>query len=140
MQNAAKLLIVGFFLLMSTGCSDHKHAEGEDAHHGHAHDKHEHDDHAHDEGHGHSHEKKPISKENLTIRANKQIEHLVKIGKIDKSWTQIKVSEIKEEVFSNKKEWLLIYSNKEISDTSKQNLYLFYTLGGRYIAANHTGK
>jgi len=34
----------------------------------------------------------------------------------------------------------LLYLLKKISDVEKQKLYVFLTLGGDYIAANHTGK
>jgi len=33
-----------------------------------------------------------------------------------------------------------IYINKKITDTEKQKLYVFLTIGGEYIAANYTGK
>ena len=38
------------------------------------------------------------------------------------------------------KEWKLTYKNLAEKDAAKQNLYMFYTLTGNFIAANFTGK
>lgn len=36
-------------------------------------------------------------------------------------------------------EWVVIFNNQKISESDKQKLYVFLTLNGEYIAANHTG-
>jgi Family of unknown function (DUF6488) len=38
------------------------------------------------------------------------------------------------------KEWKFTFKNPAEKDTSKQSLYMFYTLTGNFIAANFTGK
>ena len=92
-------------------------------------------------GTGHSHgQEKAITTEQVTSRASQNIERLIDAGKIDASWKEVKVSSIEQKTFSHDPEWVVKLTNNKISDTSKQSLYMFFSLGGTYLAANYTGQ
>jgi len=89
--------------------------------------------------HGHSHEQKAISSEKVSVKAIEKVKQLVKTNKIDISWDGIKPSNTQKKVFNHDPEWVITFKNNKISNVKKQNLYLFYSLSGKYIAANYTG-
>jgi len=90
--------------------------------------------------HGHSHASTPVDKETVEKNAVKVKDALVENNKIDKSWASIAASSSEKKIINGGPEWLVIFINENISDTEKQKLYMFMTLGGEYIAANFTGK
>lgn len=94
-------------------------------------------------GSGHSHgptkEQPPISSEVAASRALEVVKELASAGEIDATWVGLNESKIEQKTFNKRQEWVIIYKNKEISDVSKQTLYLFFTLSGDYIAANYSG-
>ena len=92
-------------------------------------------EHSHDGGHSHG----PVSAVVVIKKADEKVAQLVKAGKVDKSWAGKKAS-AKKKRFKNGEEWVVSYNNTEMKDIAKQNLYLFFSLNGRYIAANYTGK
>ena len=89
--------------------------------------------------HGHSHAPAPVNKEIAEINAGKVVNSLIASGKIDNSWSLLTASSSEKKNFNGQSEWVVIYVNKEIADAAKQKLYVFLTLSGEYIAANHTG-
>ena len=89
--------------------------------------------------HGHSHAQAPATKETAEKNAEKAIASLVETGKIDKSWKSITASTSEKKNYSGRSEWVVIFINDKITDPAKQKLYVFLTLSGEYIAANHTG-
>lgn len=91
-------------------------------------------------GHGHSHSNTPVNQATAKTKANEIVAAFVKRNKLDKSWSSINASSVEKKVFKGNPEWLAIFVNKNAPDTKKQKLYVFLTLGGDYIAANHTGK
>jgi len=91
-------------------------------------------------GPGHSHSHGPISKEQAIIKAEKRLGRQVKRGKVDKSWQGKKAASAELKTYNGKKEWLVMFSNPELSDKSKQTLYMFFKLDGHYLATNYTGK
>lgn len=91
-------------------------------------------------GHEHSHDHGPISEEAVKQKATKQIAALVKKGKVDKSWSEIKPEKAYQKTFKKGPEWVVEFTNSAAPDKAKQTLYLFYTLDGHYMAANFTGK
>lgn len=91
----------------------------------------------HSHGHGHSHEE--INQAKAKSKAIGVITSLIKKNKLDKSWKSIKASFAEKKVFQGHKEWVVTFTNKKIADIKKQNLYVFLTLTGKYVAANHTG-
>lgn len=100
---------------------------------GHSHDK----DGGHS-NHGHSHGE--MSAEKAKMKATRTKQNLVGRGVIDQSWLSVKAAKAEKKSFSKGEEWVVSFKNDEITDKSKQVLYIFYSLNGHYIAANYTGK
>jgi len=88
--------------------------------------------------HGHAHE--PVTDSSLSKSAAKKITQLANEGKIERSWLGLEPSSISKKDYINGPEWVVSFKNAEISDSSKNNLYVFYDLNGHYIAANHSGE
>jgi len=97
-------------------------------------------DHGHNQGHGHSHSNTPVNEATAKENAAEYVAELVKKDKLDNSWSSISASEIQQISVNGNPEWKVVFVNEDITDTKKQNLYVFLTLGGDYIAANFTGK
>ncbi len=91
-----------------------------------------------DHDHGHSHE--PISQKEAISKATKKVKNLADAGKIDSSWSKIKAASAEQKEYSKVLEWVVTFKNDKVSDSSKQTLYLFFTLEGKYLAANYTGE
>lgn len=99
--------------------------------------------HSHDARGGHSnsgHSHGAISEKKATAKAEHKIASLIKKGKLDKSWAGVKATSARKKKFKKGEEWVVSFSNKKAKDKDKQKLYVFYSLDGHYIAANHTGK
>ena len=96
-------------------------------------------------GSGHSHDKDgghslgPISSAEVSNKATKKVEQLAEAGKIDASWSGVKVASVEQKTYSKGPEWLITFKNDKVSDATKQTLYLFFSLDGHYIAANYSG-
>jgi len=71
---------------------------------------------------------------------SKNVNRLASSGKIDKSWATVKVSKVEKKTFGNTPEWVVVFNNSDIADTEKRTLYVFLSVDGEYLAANHTGK
>ncbi len=93
----------------------------------------------HDHGEAHDHALPAITSEKATQNAFKLIQRLVKKEKLAKSWLQAKATKTEKKSYKKGPEWVVLYRNTAIKDTEKQNLYVFYSLSGQYIAANHSG-
>ena len=65
---------------------------------------------------------------------------MVDKGNIDKSWMSIGIAKSEQKEFSGHNEWVILFKNTNISDSSKQTLYIFLSLTGEYIAANYSGE
>ena len=91
-------------------------------------------------GHDHGHSHSPVNQVTAKENATKIVASFVTKGKLDKSWVSITASSVDKKVFKGKPEWVALFINKKITDAKKQKLYVFLTLGGEYIAANHTGE
>ena len=92
----------------------------------------------HDHGHGHSHG--PVSADVVVGKAVKKVKQLADAKKIDASWTAAKSTGAEKKTFGKGLEWVVSFKNGKVKDTTKQNLYVFFSLDGHYIAANYTGK
>ena len=92
-----------------------------------------------DHDHGHSHSQTPVNQATAKTNATIIVDSLVERNKLEKSWASLKVSSIEKKVFGGNTEWVAVFFNEKITDTDKQKLYVFLTLGGDYIAANFTG-
>jgi len=90
-------------------------------------------------GHDHGHSHEPISGTEAQMKAKQKVQQLVKTGKIDATWGNIKSSSISQKDYGHGPEWVVVFKNNKVSDTSKQTLYLFYSQDGHYLAANYDG-
>jgi hypothetical protein len=90
--------------------------------------------------HGHSHSNTPVNQVTAEAKATEIVAAFVARNKLDKSWRSVTVSSVEKKEFKGNSEWVAVFVNNNIADTDKQKLYVFLTLGGDYIAANHTGK
>jgi hypothetical protein len=91
-------------------------------------------------GHDHGDSHPPVDQATASTNATKIVAQLAKQKKIDESWGGISASSAEKKVFGDNSEWVVFFVNKKNSDTTKQKLYIFLSLGGEYIAANYTGK
>lgn len=89
-------------------------------------------------GPGHSHA--PVTKEAAAEMAAKKRDQLVNAGKLDKSWSGVKISGVEQKAFAKGPEWVITFRNDTIPDQTKRTLYMFYALDGHYLASNFTGK
>ncbi len=81
----------------------------------------------------------PIPANIAIVKAKEIIVKLVDKKYIDKSWLLIDATRAIKKIFNDRPEWVVEFTNKNITDKSKQNLYVFLRLHGEYIAVNHTG-
>ena len=90
-------------------------------------------------GHSHSHSETPISQQQAEANATKQVRILAEKGKLEESWKSVKAAKVDQKKFNGRMEWVVAFNNDNASDVSKRTLYVFLTLAGEYLAANHTG-
>ena len=88
----------------------------------------------------HFHGKKPATEAVVTDCANQRRDALVKAGKLESSWQSAKLGAL--ELVDGKKgtEWKATFTNPAATDKTKQNLYVFFSHPGNFIAANFTGQ
>ncbi|MBY0411707.1 MAG: hypothetical protein K2Q97_16670 [Burkholderiaceae bacterium] len=96
--------------------------------------------HADKGGSCHFHGTKPAAESVVTGCADQRKQALTKAGKLDVSWADIKPEKIETVDGKKGKEWKLTFRNPAIADSSKQTLYMFFSLPGNFIAANFTGQ
>ena len=72
--------------------------------------------------------------------ANQRRDALVKSGKLSAAWTAIKHDQLALVDGQKGKEWKISYKDAAAQDKTKENLYMFFTQAGNFIAANHSGK
>ncbi len=94
--------------------------------------------HEHDRDGGHSHGE--ISSGKVTEKALAKVQQLVSKGKVEASWAEVKASQVEQKTYGKSPEWVVTFNNDKATDASKRSLYLFFSLSGHYIAANHTGE
>lgn len=95
---------------------------------------------AHSHSGGHSHKKEPIDKATAEKKSLKILNNFIEKKVIDESWEGIEVESSYTEMFQGHKEWVVTFKNDKIKDVKKQKLYVFWTITGKYVAANHTGE
>lgn len=89
----------------------------------------------------HFHGSKPAAEATVIQCATQYKDKLVEGGKLEKSWQAAsKVDKVEQVDGKRSKEWKLSFKNPAAADKTKDTLYLFYTLPGNFIAANHTGQ
>jgi hypothetical protein len=91
-------------------------------------------------GNCHFHGKKEASEETIMRCSQFHRERLAKKGAIDASWNTIKHDSLKKVAGQKgREEWQIIFSDPAAADITKKKLFLFFTLNGNFLAANHTG-
>ena len=88
----------------------------------------------------HFHGNAPVKESVLTGCASEYKDALAASGKINASWKGVKLDTAETVEGKRMKEWKFTFKNPAEPDTTKQTLYMFYTLTGNFIAANFTGK
>ncbi len=88
----------------------------------------------------HFHGSKAAPQETVSGCASKRQQALVATGKIDKTWLAIKPSAFEQVDGKRGKEWKVTFKDPAAADKTKENLYMFFTAQGNFIAANFTGK
>lgn len=87
----------------------------------------------------HFHGSSPASKETVVSCSVKRQAQLVQNGKIDKSWLNSKPGTPEQVDGKRGKEWKVTFTDRAAADKTKENLYMFFTLEGNFIAANFSG-
>lgn len=88
----------------------------------------------------HFHGSKAATQEVVATCAAKRQQALIGSGKIDKSWQAIKAGSFEQVDGQRGKEWKVTFKDPAATDKTIENLYMFFTAQGNFIAANFTGK
>jgi hypothetical protein len=88
----------------------------------------------------HFHGNQAASQETVSGCAIKRQQALIAAGKVDKSWQAIKPTGFEQVDGQRGKEWKVTFRDSAAADKTKENLYMFFTAQGNFIAANFTGK
>ncbi len=93
-----------------------------------------------DAGRCHFHGNKPASEATVIVCADQRKQALIAAGKLDKAWQGVAHEKVEAIDGQKGKEWKVSFRLPAASNPAKANLYLFFTLPGNFIAANHTGQ
>lgn len=88
----------------------------------------------------HFHGSKAAPQETVAACAVKRQKALITSGKIDTSWQAVQPAGFEQVDGKRGKEWKVTFKDPAAADKAKQNLYMFFTAQGNFIAANFTGK
>jgi len=81
----------------------------------------------------------PVNQARAVAIGKEIVRRLAKGKFIAASWEIPRVESAKKREYPHGIEWVIAFFNKREKDKSKQNLYIFLTLDGKYIAVNYTG-
>jgi hypothetical protein len=88
----------------------------------------------------HFHGSKPAAEATVSGCAAQRKDALVKSGKIDASWSTVKLDKIESVDGKKGKEWKVTFKDSAAKDKNKETLYMFFTPPGNFIASNFTGQ
>ena len=88
----------------------------------------------------HFHGNTPASEKVVVDCASQRKAALVSSGKLEKSWEAAQVDKTEQIDGKKGKEWKATFTNPAATDKTKQNLYVFFSHPGNFIAANFTGQ
>ncbi len=92
-------------------------------------------------GSGHDHGPAPeINRQQAVKKAKDIVAKLVRKGKLENSWAEIREVDVEKKDFQKGPEWVVSFNNPAIEDQAKQTLYMFLSSSGEYLAANYSGK
>jgi len=88
----------------------------------------------------HFHGSKQAEQSIIEQCANQRRDLYLKNGTIEGSWKGISPGVV--EVVNGEKgqEWRVRFDNPNVTDKSKNKLFMFFTLPGNFVAANYSGK
>lgn len=92
----------------------------------------------HGHSHGHAHGKAAVTKNKAKTLSQSHVGRLIKLSKIDASWSKATFDKIEKKEFGKKKEWVATFNNKK--GIKGKKLYIFLSTKGEFVAANFTGK
>ena len=91
-------------------------------------------------GSGHDHgPASPISEAQALERAKQVVDNLVETEKLESSWSEAKCMGAEKKDGKTGPEWIVTFNNANVKDAEKQNLYVFFSETGKYLAANFVG-
>ena len=96
--------------------------------------------HANEGGGCHFHGKTPAKEQTVLDCAEQFKSDFIGQGRLDASWKGVKPSKVEQIEHELGTEWKLTLVNAAAADKSKQNLFMFFTLPGNFIAANFDDK
>lgn len=82
----------------------------------------------------------PVTQSQAEQAAIEGVASLADNKRIDSSWKVANVVKTEKKKFGESMEWVVSFKNDKITDSAKQTLYVFVTLGGEVVGANYTGK
>lgn len=88
------------------------------------------------EGHGPLTE---ITESEAGERAALLVATIIEKGKLDATWAAVTPARIIKQIFNGSPEWIVTFDNPKEKDPEKQKLYVFISIYGQYLGANHTG-
>jgi Family of unknown function (DUF6488) len=88
----------------------------------------------------HFHGSKPAAETIVIGCADARRDTLVKSGKLHASWSTVKHEKLEQIDGKKGREWKVSYKNAAAPDKEKQSLFMFFTLPGNFLAANHSGQ
>lgn len=88
----------------------------------------------------HFHGSAPAREETVLGCAAQRKDALVGSGKLDASWKGVRHEKVEQVDGKKGKEWKVTFRNPAATDKEKQALYVFLSMPGNVLAANHTGK
>lgn len=94
----------------------------------------------HDHDHGHSHSKVKINEAKAKEIAIKEVKKYTADGKLDKSWENVSIDTIKQQIYQSVPEWVVAFKNQKELNPKRQNLYIFVNQYGEMTGANFTGQ
>ncbi|MDH5219490.1 MAG: DUF6488 family protein [Gammaproteobacteria bacterium] len=89
------------------------------------------------DGHAHSHD---VDANTAKKNAAKVVNKLVEKKKISDTWGSTQATTVEKKRFGKQDEWVVTFKNPKEQDSSKQTLYVFLNMEGKYLAANFTGQ
>lgn len=91
-------------------------------------------------GDAHSHSNVKINEVKAKEIALIQVKNFVLAGKLDKSWTNVKVDNMKQQTYQSMPEWIFTFKNPKEPNPKQQNFYIFVNQYGQMTGANFTGE
>ena len=82
----------------------------------------------------------PIQLEQVKKQALFVRNTLVQRGEVSASWGKASITDVKERMYKNEKEWVVTLYNAEEKNSKKQNLFVFMDPLGDIVDVNFDGK